>query len=88
MYESKYFHLPIAEDISEGIEVAGRPTLQGAKRRKEGIKGWSVWWEAAEGPFLKISGASFVKAKANSEISGFGEGIGGRHKVGGFLQKG
>ena len=32
------------------------------------------FWEAVEGPLLDISSASFVKAKANSEISGFGKG--------------
>ena len=37
--------------------------------------------------FLKISSASFVETKANYEISSFGEGVGGRHKVGGFRQK-
>ena len=35
MYQSNYFHLTIAEDRSEGIEVEGRPTVQGAKRREE-----------------------------------------------------
>ena len=34
MYESNYFHLPISEDRSEGIKVAGRPTIQSAKRRE------------------------------------------------------
>ena len=46
MYETKYFHLPIAENRSEGIEVAGCPTVQGAKRRAEETKRWSVCWEA------------------------------------------
>ena len=40
-----------------------------------------------EGQFLEISGVSFVEVKPNSEISGFGEGVGGRHKVGGLRQK-
>ena len=39
MYEWNYFHITIAEGRSEGIEVAGRPTVQGAKRRDEGTKG-------------------------------------------------
>ena len=37
---------------------------------------------------MEISGTSFVKAKANYEISDFGEGVGRRHKVGGFRYKG
>ena len=88
MYESNYFNIPISEDRSEDIEVAGRPTVQGANRREEGRKWQSVYWEAAESPVLEVSGASFVEAKANFEISGFGEGVGGRHKVGEFRQKG
>ena len=39
MYESKYVHPQIAEDKSQGIEVAGRPTLQNAKFYQEGGKG-------------------------------------------------
>ena len=58
------------------------------KRRLEGTKGWYVCWEALEGPFLEISCASFFKAKAKYEISGFGEDICGRQKVGGLQQKG
>ena len=88
MYESNYFHILIAEDRSEGIEVTGRPAVQGAKRCKEDRKGLYVCWEAAEGPFLEISGDYFVKAKANYEMIGVGKGIVGRHKVGGFLQRG
>ena len=38
MYESNYFHLLISEDRSEGIKVAGRPTVQGVKRCEEGEK--------------------------------------------------
>ena len=38
MYESNYFNIPISEDRSEDIEVAGRPTVQGANRREEGRK--------------------------------------------------
>ena len=41
-----------------------------------------------EGPLLDTYSASFVEAKSNSEIRGFGKGVGGRHKVGGFQQKG
>ena len=37
---------------------------------------------------MEISGASFVKAKADSEISGFCGGVDRRQKVGGFIQKG
>ena len=32
MYKSNYFHLPIAEDRREGIEVVLRLMVQGAKR--------------------------------------------------------
>ena len=34
--------------------------------------------------FLEIFGASFVKAKANIEISVFGKGVSVIYKVGGF----
>ena len=44
--------------------------------------------ETAEGPLLEIYGASFVKSKANYEISEFGKNVSRRHKVGGFRQKG
>ena len=37
---------------------------------------------------MDISSPSFVKEKANSEISGFVKGFDGRHKVGGLCQKG
>ena len=66
--------------MSEGIEVAGYPTLQGTKLCKERTEGWFVFREAVEGPLLNISSASFVKMKANSDISGFIKGVGGRHK--------
>ena len=80
MYEWNYFHITIAEGRSEGIEVAERPTVQGAKRRDEGTKGWSICWEEAEGPFLEVSGASFVKAKEKSEVSGFDRALEGDTK--------
>ena len=38
MYESNHSHTLILEDRSEGVEVARRPTVQGAKRREEGTK--------------------------------------------------
>ena len=88
MYKRNYFHIMIVEDMSEGIEVAGHPTVQGANHRTEGTKAWSVWWEAAEGMFLDIFGASFVKDKSNSNISGFDKSVGGKHKVGAFWNKG
>ena len=88
MYESNYVHHQIAEDRSQGIEVAGRLTVQGAKFCQEGGKGLFVCWEAAEGPFLEMCSASFVEVKSNSEMNGFGEGVGRRQKVGVFRQKG
>ena len=36
--EINYFHLLIAEDRSEGIELAEHPTVQGTKRYEEGTK--------------------------------------------------
>ena len=72
MYESNHFYITIEKYRSEGMEVSGLPTVQGAKRRREGTKGWSVCWEAVEGLYLDISGATCVKAKENYEISGFG----------------
>ena len=71
MYKSNYFNLPISEHRSEGVKFAGHPTVQGAKRREGETTGQYVCWEAAEGPYLEIYGASFVKAKTNYEISGF-----------------
>ena len=62
--------------------------VQGAKRREEGTKWWSVFWEAEEGPLLDISYISFFEAKAKSEISEFDKGVGGRQKVGRLQQKG
>ena len=37
---------------------------------------------------MDMYSASFVKAKLNYEIRGFGKGVGRGHKVGGFQQKG
>ena len=88
MYKSNHFRFTILKDKIKGIDVAGRLTVQGAKSHSKEKKRQSVCWEAAGGPFLSISGSSFVKVKANSEISDFGKGIGGRHKVWGFQQKG
>ena len=87
MYESNYFHLPIPENMSEGMKVARCPTVRVEKRYEKGIEGWSVCQEAAEGQFLEISSDSCVEAKLKYEISGFGKGVGGRHKVGGFQHK-
>ena len=41
-----------------------------------------------EGPLLDTYSASFVEAKSNSEIRGFGKGVGRGYKMGGFQQKG
>ena len=39
MYESNYFHLPIPENMSEGMKVARCPMVRVKRRYEKGIEG-------------------------------------------------